>query len=184
MEIQSAICVTCGGRGSKRCGRCKQEAYCSQDCQKAHWARHKDFCGRVRIAIVESKGRVLLASRQFKKGDIIFEEPALAFAIHGKKGCSFGAGAQKLCIGCARPVFSPYNGGRETHKFTCQCGFKFCSEACPGRASGRHDVECSFLKRDLSVTHSDMMLYCRALGACQDRWAWKQMHSFRTHQDS
>jgi hypothetical protein len=28
------------------CGRCKQVAYCSQGCQKAHWKLHKTCCGK------------------------------------------------------------------------------------------------------------------------------------------
>jgi hypothetical protein len=27
-----------------RCSGCKSVYYCNQDCQKAHWAQHKDFC--------------------------------------------------------------------------------------------------------------------------------------------
>jgi hypothetical protein len=26
------------------CGRCRKVAYCSEQCQKAHWPGHKKFC--------------------------------------------------------------------------------------------------------------------------------------------
>ena len=28
----------------QRCGRCRQVLYCSRDCQRAHWPRHKSDC--------------------------------------------------------------------------------------------------------------------------------------------
>jgi hypothetical protein len=29
-----------------RCGKCRQIAYCSKGCQKAHWKVHKLVCGK------------------------------------------------------------------------------------------------------------------------------------------
>eukprot|EP01043_Picozoa_sp_COSAG02_P014330 COSAG02_NODE_589_length_19902_cov_119.928939_9_plen_289_part_00 len=38
-------CAKCGCGGAKKlCGRCRQVSYCSQQCQKQHWKRHKKQC--------------------------------------------------------------------------------------------------------------------------------------------
>ena len=40
-------CAQCSNLGDLRCGKCKQVHYCSKECQKAHWATHKQTCTRV-----------------------------------------------------------------------------------------------------------------------------------------
>ena len=40
-------CAQCSNLGDQRCGKCKQVHYCSKECQKAHWATHKQTCTRV-----------------------------------------------------------------------------------------------------------------------------------------
>ena len=40
-------CAQCNRAGDHRCGKCKQVHYCSKECQKAHWATHKQTCTRV-----------------------------------------------------------------------------------------------------------------------------------------
>ena len=37
-------CAQCDRCGNLRCGKCKQVHYCSKECQKAHWATHKQEC--------------------------------------------------------------------------------------------------------------------------------------------
>ena len=40
-------CAQCNRPGDQRCGKCKKVHYCSKECQKAHWATHKQTCTRV-----------------------------------------------------------------------------------------------------------------------------------------
>ncbi|KAL0578015.1 hypothetical protein V5O48_003965 [Marasmius crinis-equi] len=40
----SSGCVVCGNDSAKRCTGCLSVEYCSQECQKAHWAEHKSQC--------------------------------------------------------------------------------------------------------------------------------------------
>ncbi|KAH6711912.1 putative MYND domain protein [Leptodontidium sp. MPI-SDFR-AT-0119] len=45
-------CATCdkiesdSGTPLKRCAKCQTTAYCSRDCQRAHWKTHKQVCAR------------------------------------------------------------------------------------------------------------------------------------------
>ena len=41
----SSACIVCDRTdGTKQCGRCKLTSYCSRNCQKADWPRHKAVC--------------------------------------------------------------------------------------------------------------------------------------------
>lgn len=175
-------CIACGKEGSKKCGRCKYEVYCSPECQKVDWTRHKQLCGKIRVGKDAEKGRFIVACQDFAKGDVLFEEDAMAFSIHGEPNRSQ---TQRLCIGCARPIFNPF-GGAETHKVTCACGYKFCSEHCPGRAGGRHDIECELLaKHALPVAEADnFMFYLRALQLSSlDESLWRRFCLLTRHDE-
>jgi hypothetical protein len=44
------INCTCGAKATLRCGACKMVSYCSVECQKSSWIRHKELCsGVIRI---------------------------------------------------------------------------------------------------------------------------------------
>lgn len=45
-QAVTTICAKCNktGKDFKRCGRCRAVNYCSPDCQKADWKRHKEQC--------------------------------------------------------------------------------------------------------------------------------------------
>lgn len=39
------LCAACGVQDSKsKCGKCQREPYCSVDCQRAAWSKHKLVC--------------------------------------------------------------------------------------------------------------------------------------------
>lgn len=38
------ICCVCGSEGRQRCGKCRSTRYCSRECQRADWKRHRQFC--------------------------------------------------------------------------------------------------------------------------------------------
>ena len=37
-------CAMCDKLGTMRCGKCKQVHYCGRECQRQHWAAHKQEC--------------------------------------------------------------------------------------------------------------------------------------------
>jgi len=51
-ELYADRCKGCGKsnddleEGTKllKCGKCKEMSYCSKECQKGHWAKHKATC--------------------------------------------------------------------------------------------------------------------------------------------
>ena len=41
------LCSVCDNEdGTKYCGKCKVQFYCSRDCQKKGWSKHKKSCGK------------------------------------------------------------------------------------------------------------------------------------------
>lgn len=143
----------------------------------------KRTCKHIRIEDGGAKGRVVVASKDFKKGEVIFEETPFVFSNHAAVGDGGGQN-QMLCLGCTRPIMCPYRGGVATHEFVCKCGSKFCQEACLGRQNGRHDQECRFLRKTFTnIKASKLVFYVRALATSADPHKWSQMCSFVTHPD-
>lgn len=67
-------CVFCSEPGSKKCGKCHSVTYCSAECQRQDWARHKRLCVPVVIAQVPGKGRGLVASKDIKAGQLVLRD--------------------------------------------------------------------------------------------------------------
>ena len=76
-------CVVCdkGGDSIKKCGMCLSVSYCGRECQVADWARHKRLCVPVMVKDFGEKGRRLVASKNFKVGDLIFKDTSVASII-------------------------------------------------------------------------------------------------------
>ena len=71
-----------GKRKLSKCARCHSITYCSKKCQEDDWSRHIQFCIPVMVTEIPGKGKGLVASKDFKKGQIIFKETA-AIVING-----------------------------------------------------------------------------------------------------
>ena len=64
-----------------KCGQCESITYCGQKCQREDWSRHRQFCIPVMVTEIPGKGKGLVASKDFKKGQVLFRETA-AITIH------------------------------------------------------------------------------------------------------
>jgi len=61
-----------------KCAGCEAITYCSKECQKEDWTRHKWNCVPVMVTEIPGKGRGLVAARDLKMGDLIFKDkPAI-----------------------------------------------------------------------------------------------------------
>jgi len=67
-DIDDPVCGNCGGEASHRCSKCKNEWYCSRECQVAHWNVHESMCN----AFVEAEKLEL--ERLTLKGDHVNNE--------------------------------------------------------------------------------------------------------------
>ena len=73
------ICSKCGLIGSKelnKCSLCHSITYCGEECEREDLVRHRDNCIPVMVTELAGKGRGLVASRDIKVGDVIFNEQA------------------------------------------------------------------------------------------------------------
>jgi len=60
-----------------KCSRCHSITYCGQECQKKDWPRHREFCIPLMVAEIPDRGIGLVASKNFKMGELIFKESAM-----------------------------------------------------------------------------------------------------------
>jgi hypothetical protein len=54
--LEAPICAACGKGAIKRCSRCRDEWYCSRECQVARWSKHKQICDIVSKEKQEREG--------------------------------------------------------------------------------------------------------------------------------
>ena len=66
-----------GKKKLSKCARCHSITYCGQECQREDWPRHREYCIPVMVAEFPGKGFGLVASKTFKKGELIFKEDAI-----------------------------------------------------------------------------------------------------------
>ena len=70
-----------GKKKLSKCSRCHSITYCSRKCQGQDWPRHRQFCIPVMVTEIPGKGKGLVASKDFKKGQVIFKE-TVAINVH------------------------------------------------------------------------------------------------------
>lgn len=72
-------CYTChkvvtGNKKLSKCAKCHAITYCSKKCQVDDWPRHGWNCVPVMVTEFPGKGRGLVAAREIKKGELIFND--------------------------------------------------------------------------------------------------------------
>jgi len=45
--MEDPKCASCGDPATQRCSKCKEEWYCSRECQLKRWKDHKKICAMV-----------------------------------------------------------------------------------------------------------------------------------------
>lgn len=53
--MEEPKCGECGKAATNRCSRCKNQWYCSRDCQLRAWKGHKPLCDLIHINKEEDK---------------------------------------------------------------------------------------------------------------------------------
>jgi hypothetical protein len=98
LEEDQDLCASCKKPSVSKCTNCRDVFYCSKECQKRHWKEHKFSCKSLPYKIGQSKvlGKFLEASRDVKKGDVLFNEPPL---VVGPVAVS-----NPICLNCYRAV--------------------------------------------------------------------------------
>ena len=73
----SQVCSSCFSPCSRSCV-CMRVFYCSDQCQKADWTKHKEECPRVSIQTIDNvKGRGMVAIRAINPGQEVLSEKPL-----------------------------------------------------------------------------------------------------------
>ncbi|KAK3594343.1 hypothetical protein CHS0354_004697 [Potamilus streckersoni] len=77
-EGKKEICFVCSSRHSvKLCGRCKGIPYCSKECQKRDWGRHKQECNKVGGNIETKEYKKQRAQSRNHRSDVIGPGPSV-----------------------------------------------------------------------------------------------------------
>jgi len=53
--MEDPICSSCGKPATQRCSKCKNQWYCSRDCQLRQWKGHKALCAIISEQIKADK---------------------------------------------------------------------------------------------------------------------------------
>jgi len=119
-------CPACGKIAETKCTGCKQIYYCNRDCQKKHWKQHKPECKALpyRIGNSPDLGNFMVASRDLKKGEILFNEPPLCIGPN--------AVTLPICLHC----YTPVDGS-----FKCpKSGWPLCGPSCASKVAHNAEV--------------------------------------------
>ena len=63
-----------GKKKLSKCAKCHAITYCGRECQVVDWPRHNWNCVPVMVIEIPGKGRGLVAAKDIKKGDLLFNE--------------------------------------------------------------------------------------------------------------
>ncbi|XP_018019146.1 SET domain-containing protein SmydA-8 [Hyalella azteca] len=118
-------CAGCQQEASQRCANCRQVYYCRRECQRGHWKDHKNDCKPFKVEKNSTLGRYLVATRDFKAGDVIMKEEPI---VVGPKQLT-----EPVCLGCYKRVDGSY---RCRH-----CTWPMCGPAC--EEAPAHKPECT-----------------------------------------
>ena len=71
------LCVVCGQKALKHCGKCNLAQYCTRECQEKDWTLHKFTCSDA-VEIVnlptDDRGARIVSRKNFREGDEILRE--------------------------------------------------------------------------------------------------------------
>ena len=70
-------CRKCFKTSSKKCSRCRAVSYCSAECQRSDWSRHKKLCAPVVVRDLPGRGNGLVATKKLSMGDLIVSDSAV-----------------------------------------------------------------------------------------------------------
>ena len=80
-----------GKKKLSKCAGCHAITYCGQECQREDWPRHKWNCVPVMVTEIPGKGRGIVAARDIKMGELIFnDKPVIKQPVDpnsGKPAC-------------------------------------------------------------------------------------------------
>ncbi|XP_053954619.1 SET domain-containing protein SmydA-8 [Anastrepha ludens] len=128
-------CAFCGVAATQKCGGCRNVVYCGKEHQVMHWKKgHKAQCKCYEVAINNTLGRHLRATRDIKKGEIFLREKPF---IYGPKVAS-----APICLGCHRLLPAPVPPQTNFYKCT-RCSWPMCGPQC--ESSSMHIDECELM---------------------------------------
>ncbi|XP_066994525.2 SET domain-containing protein SmydA-8 isoform X2 [Anabrus simplex] len=127
----SGTCAVCQSPATQCCSGCRCVFYCGRDHQRQHWKMHKSQCQMYKIATDETLGRYLVATRDIKQGEMIFQETPI---VTGPKVVTY-----PVCLGCLHQM-KPESEWR-----ACSgCSWPMCSTKC--ELSPQHLSECKLMQ--------------------------------------
>ena len=90
-ERPKFVCGACSEPGARYvCGRCHAIDYCSRQCQRNDYGRHRRLCAPVVHREIDRRGRGLVAKKDIIIGEIIFKETAQLRFTHTEEQLRIG----------------------------------------------------------------------------------------------
>ncbi|KAF2639695.1 hypothetical protein P280DRAFT_481109 [Massarina eburnea CBS 473.64] len=70
--MAGTLCEICNNTATQRCSACSQSRYCTRDCQKSGWPKHKLLCGSAKAIRLEDRPTPASPNTFFRRA-ILFE---------------------------------------------------------------------------------------------------------------